>query len=97
MESCYGKLRITLGLGNIIYCRSMHRDLCHLLFFLVTCDLEVRPEPPTARLAAMEEVEGARKLRVGGGGVPASKRVRPLTRVIGMVGAVPDRRMRSLG
>jgi hypothetical protein len=75
----------------------MHHDSCHLFFFLATCNLEVRPEPPTARLAAMEAVERARKLRVGGGGVPASKRVRPLTRVRGMVGAVPDRRMRSLG
>jgi hypothetical protein len=67
---------ITLGLGNIIYRRSMHRDSCHLLFFLATCDLEVRPEPPTAQLATTEAVEGARKLRVGGGGVPTPKRVR---------------------
>jgi hypothetical protein len=96
-ESCYGKLRITLGLGNIIYRRSMHRDSCHLIFFLVTCDLEVRLEPPTVRLAATEAVEGARKLRVGGGGVPTPKKVRPLTGVRGMVGAVPDQRRRSLG
>jgi hypothetical protein len=48
-------------------------------------------------MATTEAVEGARKLRVGGGGVPAPKKVWPLIRVRGMPTVVPDQRRWSLG
>jgi hypothetical protein len=93
-------MRISLGLSKIFYHRSMRQDSCN--FILISTSSSWRgcdPEPPTVQLAARpmtEAVEGAKKLRVGGGGMPVPEKMQPFTWVRGMAGAVLDRQRRSL-